>query len=139
MKITKLGLCVALAALMSLGAVFSADVQAAEYKLKVETKSLYKGALTGVSGKTVIIKHFTVPGGFVTGKHFHPGDVFVYVLEGELKIETEKGTATVRAGELYPEVPRLVMRGRNTSASVPAKFVVFQVGDTGKPMMIKAK
>ncbi len=39
----------------------------------------------------------------------------------------------------YPEVPRLVMRGKNASTSVPAKFVVFQVGDTGKPMMVKAK
>ena len=139
MKITKLGLCVALAGVMSLGAAFGADVQAAEYKLKVETKSLYESALTGVDGKTVIIKHFTVPPGFVSAKHFHPGDVFVYVLEGALTVETEKGTATVRAGELYPEVPRLVMRGKNASTSVPAKFVVFQVGDTGKPMMVKAK
>ena len=81
MEITKLGLCVALAGVMSLGAAFGADVQAAEYKLKVETKSLYESALTGVDGKTVIIKHFTVPPGFVSAKHFHPGDVFVYVLE----------------------------------------------------------
>ena len=139
MEKTKLGLAVALAGVMSLGAAFGLDVQAAEYKPKVETKSLYQGALTGVDGRTVIIKHFTVPPGFVGGKHFHPADVFVYVLEGELTVETEKGSLTVRAGELYPEVPGMVMRGKNLSTSVPAKFVVFQVGETGKPMMIKAK
>ena len=139
MEKTKLGLAVALAGVMSLGAAFGQDVQAAEYKPKVETKSLYQGALTGVDGRTVIIKHFTVPPGFVGGKHFHPADVFVYVLEGELTVETEKGSLTVRAGELYPEVPGMVMRGKNLSTSVPAKFVVFQVGETGKPMMIKAK
>ena len=33
----------------------------------------------------------------------------------------------------------MVMRGKNGSTSVPAKFLVFQVGNTGKPMMIKAK
>ena len=139
MAITKLGLALALAGVLSLGAAFSLDVQAAEYKPKAEVKSLHEGALTGVYGKTVIIKHFTLPAGFVGEKHFHPADVFVYVLEGELTVETEKGALTVRAGELYPEVPGMVMRGKNLSTSVPAKFVVFQVGDTGKPMMIKAK
>ncbi len=139
MEITKLGLALALAGVMSLGAAFSLDVQAAEYKPKAVSKSLYKGALNGVDGKTVIIKHFTFPAGFVGGKHFHPADVFVYVLEGELTVETEKGTRTIKAGELYPEVPGMVMRGKNVSTSVPAKIVVFQVGDAGKPMMIKAK
>ena len=33
----------------------------------------------------------------------------------------------------------MVMRGKNASTSVPAKFLVFQVGGTVKPMMIKAK
>ncbi len=139
MKITRLGHAPALAGVMLLGAAFSLDVQAAEYKPKAEVKALYESALAGVDGKTVIIKHFTVPAGFVGGKHFHPGNVFVYVLEGELTVETEQGVHTVRAGELYPEVPGMVMQGRNASTSVPAKFVVFQIGDTGKPMMIKAK
>ncbi len=102
-------------------------------------KPLYEGALSGVEGKTVIIKHFTLPAGFVGGKHFHPADVFVYVLEGEGTIETENGVITISAGELYPEVPGMVMRAKNLSATGPTKIVVFQVGDTGKPMMIKAK
>ncbi len=139
MKITKLGHALALAGVLSLGAAFSLDVQAAEYKPKAEVKALHEGALTGVDGKTVIIKHFTLPAGFVGGKHFHPADVFVYVLEGELTVETEKGVLTIRAGEIYPEVPGMVMVGKNVSADKPTKIVVFQVGDTGKPMMIKAK
>jgi len=139
MEITKLGLALGLAGILSLGAASSLDAQAAEYKTKAEVKTLYKGALTGVDGKTIIVKHFTIPAGFVGGKHFHPADVFVYVLEGELTVETEKGVLTVPAGELYREVPGMVMRGKNVSTSGPAKFVVFQVGDTGKPMMVKAK
>ena len=139
MKITKLGLAFALAGILSLGTAYSLDVQAAEYKSKAVAKTLHKSALTGVDSKTVIIKHFTLPAGFVGGKHFHPADVFVYVLEGEFTVETEKGTLTVRAGELYPEVPDMVMRAKNVSTSAPTKILVFQVGDTGKPMMIKAK
>ncbi len=95
--------------------------------------------MTGVDGKTAIIKHFTLPAGFVGGKHFHPADVFVYVLEGEFTVETEKGVLTIPAGEIYPEVPGNVMVGKNVSADNPTKIVVFQVGDTGKPTMIKAK
>ncbi len=139
MEITKLGLALALAGVLSLGTAFSLDVQAAEYKPKVEVKSLHKGVLTGDDSKTVIIKHLTLPAGLVGGKHFHPADVFVYVLEGEITVETEKGVLTVPAGELYPEVPGVVMRAKNVSTSVPTKVLVFQVGDTGKPMMIKAK
>ncbi len=139
MKITKLGHALALAGVLSLGAAFSLDVQAAEYKPKAEVKALHEGALTGVDGKTVIIKHFTLPAGFVGGKHFHPADVFVYVLEGELTVETEKGVLTIPAGEIYPEVPGMVMVGKNVSADKATKIVVFQVGETGKPMMIKAK
>ena len=139
MEITKLGLTLALAGVLSLGAAFSQDVQAAEYKTKAVAKSLYKGALNSDGSKTVVVKHFALPAGFVGGKHFHPADVFVYVLEGEFTVETEKGKRTFTAGELYPEVPGMVMRARNLSTSAPTKIVVFQVGDTGKPMMIKAK
>ena len=139
MKITKLGLALALAGVLSLGAALSLDVRSAEYKSKAVVKSLYEGALPGVDGKTVIVKHFTLPAGFVGGKHFHSGDVFVYVLEGELAVETESGTITIGEGELYQEVPGMVMVGKNLSTSAAAKIVVFQVGDTGKPMMVKVE
>ncbi len=138
MKISKLGYALALTGVLSLAAAFSLDAQAAEYKPKAEVKSLHEGALTGVEGKNVIIKHFTLPAGFVGGKHFHPADVFVYVLEGALTVETEGGVQTISAGELYPEVPGMVMVGKNISADNPTKILVFQVGDAGKPMMVKA-
>ncbi len=138
MKIIKLGHALALAGVLSLGTTFSLDVQAAECKPKAGVKSLHEGALTGVDGKNVIIKHFTLPPGFVGGKHFHPADVFIYVLEGALTVETEKGVQTISAGELYPEVPGMVMADKNLSADKPTKIVVFQVGDAGKPMMVKA-
>jgi len=37
------------------------------------------------------------------------------------------------------EVPDMVMVGKNVSADNSTKLVVFQVGDAGKPMLIKAK
>lgn len=111
-----------------------------EYKPKVKATPLLETPLAGVKGKTVIIKHFEIPPGFVGAKHFHPGPVFVYVLEGQLTIDTEvAGRQTIKAGELYQEPIRAVMQGRNLSTTDAAKIIVFQVGDEGKPMMIKAK
>ena len=139
MNATKLGLGLVLAGALSLGTAFAMDEQAAEYKPpKAVATPLVESTLVGVDGKTVIIKHFTLPAGFVGGKHFHPGAVFVYVLEGTLTIQTANRTITVSEGEVYEETPQVVMWAENMSASEPVKLVVFQVGDTGKPMMIKA-
>ncbi len=139
MKITKLRHALALAGVLSLGSAFSLDVQSAEYKPKAEVTKLLRVPLAGVEGKEVVIKHFSLPSGFVGGKHLHPGPVFVYVLEGELSIETDAGIETISAGKLYREELRQTMRAKNLSTTDAAKIVVFQVGDEGKPMMVKVK
>lgn len=111
-----------------------------EYKPKVTVKTLVQESLAGVKGKKVVIKHFSAPPGFVGGKHFHTGSVYVYVLEGALTIEVKgQGIQTVSAGGIYKEPLGRVMQARNLSAKDWAKFVVFQISDEGKPMMIKAK
>lgn len=105
----------------------------------MKVTSLVKIPLAGVKGKDVIIKRFEFPSNFVGGKHWHPGPVFVYVLEGELTVKTDQGVQTVKAGEVYVETPRISMRIKNLSATGALKIVVFQIGDADKPMMIKAK
>lgn len=111
-----------------------------EYRPKVTVKTLVQESLAGVKGKRVIIKHFSVPPGYVGGKHSHTGSVYVYVLEGALTIEVKgQGTRTVPAGGVYNEPLGRVMRARNLSAKGWTRFVVFQIGDEDKPMMIKAK
>ncbi len=139
MKRTALILSVAMAGAISLGAFGAHDVKADqhEYKPKMDVTPLLQVPLAGVEGKEVIIKHFSLPPGFVGGKHFHPGPVFVYVLEGEISIETDAGIETISAGQVYREELRQTMLGKNLSTTDAAKIVVFQVGDEGKPMMIK--
>ncbi len=87
----------------------------------------------------MIVKHVAFPAKFVGGKHMHPGPVFVYVLEGEFTVKLAGGTKTFKAGELYAEGINAAMIGRNLSASDDLELLVFQVGDIGKPMMIKVK
>lgn len=137
MKATKLGLVLVIA--LSLGAAFSQYARTQEYKPKAEAKTLAKGPLVGVDDQTVVIKHISFGPGFVSKKHFHTGTVFVYILEGTLTVNTNNGKRTVSKGELVQEIPKQVTWVENMSAGKPLKFVVFQVGETGKPMMMKAK
>ncbi len=114
-------------------------VQAAEkeYITAAKTKTLVQEPLAGVDGKEVIIKHFAIPPEFVGGKHMHPASVYVYVLKGELTVETEGETLTFKAGEIYPEPLHRSMVGKNLSTTDGLELLVFQIGDIGKPMMVK--
>ncbi len=139
MKKTKRLLSTALASAMLFGMAGFQAADAQEYVSKARAKTLHKAPLQGVAGKEVIVKHFAAPANFVGGKHMHPGPVFVYVLEGELTVELASGTKTFKAGELYPEDINTAMVGRNLSATDDLELLVFQVGEIGKPMMLKVK
>ena len=72
-----------------------------EYIPEAKATTLLETPLAGVEGKTVIIKHFEFPPGHVGGWHTHSGPVFVYVLEGEITIDTENTERrTIAVGEL---------------------------------------
>ncbi len=131
------GTALAAAMIVGMASFHSAHAQQA-YVPKAKVKTLHQAPLPGVEGKEVIIKHFGLPPGFVGGRHSHPGPVYVYVLKGEFNVETKSGTKTYKAGQLYPESLDQVMQARNLSASDDLELLVFQVGDIGKPMMIKA-
>ncbi len=138
-KVWKLVLVVAFA----LGAFAMSSPEAGaqtEYKPKVNATTLADAPLIGVAGRKVIIKHFEIPPGYVGGKHFHLGQVFVYVLEGEITLEMEgDAPLTLKPGELFQEPLGRVMRGKNLSADDAVKIVVFQIGEEGKPMMVKVE
>jgi quercetin dioxygenase-like cupin family protein len=139
MRKTKLLLGTTLALGMLTGMASFQAAGAEEYVTKARAKTLHKAPLQGVEGKEVIVKHFGIPAEFVGGKHMHPGPVFVYVLEGELTVKLAGGTKTFKAGELYAEGINEAMVAKNLSASDDLELLVFQVGDIGKPMMIKVK
>ncbi len=131
-----------LALLCAVGAVTfqTASAGQEEYKPKAKVTPLVEKPLEGVDGRTVLIRHFELPPNFEGGRHIHPGPVFVYVLDGELTVDVDgMERQSFKAGEVYEEPIGRVMQGRNLSSTNPAKIVVFQVGEAGKPMMIKAQ
>ena len=134
-----LGIPLTLAVIMGMACFQTTAAQEKEHISKALMTELYKAPLQGVDGKEIIVAHFAAPPGFVGGKHMHPGPVFVYVLEGELTMELEGETKTFKQGELYPEAINAAMLPKNLSTSNDLEILVFQVGDIGKPMMIKVE
>ena len=103
-------------------------------------KSLLKTPLAGIAGKEANVVLFDVGPGWKIGNHFHPGHVFVYMIRGSIKIEVEGEPARVIGpGDVLHELPDRNMVANNISSSKGAKFLVFQVGDIGKPVTVKVE
>ncbi len=140
---TSLIFTVVLAGTIASGMATSQDLRAHEQEMQVPKATitpLLKATLPGMEGKVVNIVHISAPPGFVTAKHFHPGQVFVYVLEGAITIEME-GDAPLKLGpgDVFQEPPGKSMVGKNLSSTHGAKLVVFQIGDKGKPLTVEAE
>ncbi len=129
------------AALVTLAIVSQvAEAEQHEYVPEAKVTPLVEEKLEGVQDREVVIKRFEIEPGFVGGRHSHTGPVYVYVANGELTVDVDgAGRSVVKAGEIYKEPIGRVMQGRNLSTTNSLTLVVFQVGEPGKPMMIKAK
>lgn len=66
--------------------------------------------------------------------HTHPSPVYVYVVEGEVTLEVEGETKTVKAGEAVAEPLDARMRAINTTDQ-PAHAVVFQISPKEKAFL----
>ncbi|MBS9403518.1 cupin domain-containing protein [Halomonas sp. TRM85114] len=92
--------------------------------------------LEGMEGMEAKIMLFEVDSDWVTERHTHPGQLFVYVLEGSVEVAVEGDEPKlVSAGEAFYERPDTPMVGR-TASSEGAKFIVFNVGRTGEPITV---
>ncbi len=71
------------------------------------------------------------------GKHRHPVDTFVYVLDGTLTLEEEgKGPCTLNAGEVVHEVPTGIYNATHTTLTSPATVLVVSLGEKDQPFAV---
>ncbi len=111
-----------------------------EYVTTGEVTTVLQDSLFAIEGKEVNILMTEFPPGWVGGRHYHTGDVFVYVLEGTFVVDVEgEERQTFGPGQVYHEALNRVMQARNLSTAEPTKILVFQVGDKGELLMIKAR
>ena len=88
-------------------------------------------------GREVHIILTEVEPGFETERHLHPGHLFIYVLDGVIEVHVEgEEPMKASAGEVLREPPNKPMVGRNVSSTEGARFILFQIGEVGKPLTV---
>lgn len=93
--------------------------------------------LSDIAGKDTNVVLFEVSPGWKIANHFHPAHIFIYILEGSIRIEVEgMEVQIISAGEVAYEVPNLNMVASNVSSTEGAKFIVFTVGNIGDPVTV---
>ena len=116
---------------------FAGAQGAAAHEIKPAVTKLLNQPLAGIAGKEANVVLFAVGPGWTIGKHTHPGHIFVYMLEGRLKIEVEgEPTQILSPGDVVYELPGPSMVANNVSSTKGARFLVFQVGDIGEPLTV---
>lgn len=96
--------------------------------------------LAGIAGKHATVYRAEFAPGASAGKHRHPVDTFVYVLDGTLTLEEEgKGPRTLTAGEVVHEVPTGIYNATNSSMTSPATVLVVSLGEKDQPFAVPVK
>ena len=111
-----------------------------EYISTAKQEVVLRDELIAFPGKEAHILRVEFPAGWVGERHYHTGDVFVYVVEGEFVVDIEgEGRQRFGPGEVYHEAVNTVMQARNPSTEVATKVILFQVGEKEEPLMILAE
>ena len=97
--------------------------------------SLLNRRLQLAEGKDVIIDRVSLPPNTELSKRWHPGETFVYVMQGAIEV-TPEAAAEMRAGEgELLEVPyRQTYSARTTEAG--ASLLMFRIHDADQPKRI---
>jgi len=91
--------------------------------------------LLAAPGKEVVMSTVEYPPGGGSPSHRHDAQVFVYVLEGHVKMQVKGGPLlTLGPGETFYESPTDIhVVSANASTTEPAKILAILIKDKGKP------
>jgi quercetin dioxygenase-like cupin family protein len=121
--------------------VLSGAAHAGEGKAPDATvNDLMTKAVAGASGKEVRMLTVEYLAGGASLAHRHNAQVFVYVLEGAVKMQVAGGPLrTLGPGETFYEGPDDIHTvSANASATKPARILVFMIKDAGAPVSLPA-
>jgi quercetin dioxygenase-like cupin family protein len=93
----------------------------------------------GVPGREVVQVRVDFAPGVAFGKHRHPGEEIVYVIEGLLEYEVEgKPPVTLKAGEVLFISAGTIHAARNVGSRNAAELATYVV-EKGKPLVVLVK
>ena len=93
----------------------------------------------GAPGREVIQVRVELAPGVAFGKHTHPGEEVIYMLEGTLEYEVEgRPPITLKAGEVLFIPARTIHSARNPGKTNGAELATYLV-EKGKPLLTMVK
>ena len=93
----------------------------------------------GAPGREVIQARVELAPGVAFGKHWHPGEEIIYVLEGALEYQVEgRPPVTLRAGDVLFIPARTIHAARNVGRVNGAELATYVV-EKGKPLVVTVK
>jgi len=131
---------VSIVAATAVGTLAVQSLGAGENPPKAKSTLLLEQKLEGLPGYKVQVVIVDGPPGWVGSKHYHPGHLFGYVIEGTYQVNFEgMASRTIPAGEVFYENPNSVMRSKNASSTEGSKQIVFQVLPEDQPGAFSVK
>ena len=92
-----------------------------------------------VPGREVVMAMVELPPGSQEGRHTHPAEAYVFVLEGTITLENEgQPTATLKAGDVFFVAPGKIHQAINNGKATAKLAAVFVV-EKGKPLTTQAQ
>ena len=92
-----------------------------------------------IPGREAVMAIVELPPGSAEGRHTHPAEVYAFVQEGTISLETEGNpTVTLKAGDVFHIKPGQIHQAIN-EGSVTAKLAAVFVAEKGKPLTTPAK
>jgi quercetin dioxygenase-like cupin family protein len=102
--------------------------------VKTQPKQVETTPLTGDPSREVKIINVILPPGADSGRHYHHGDQYTTVQEGEIRIDIDgQGPHVLKAGEALHLDPMVWHRTQNLSGR-QARTTEFFIVEKGKPL-----
>ena len=94
-------------------------------------ENLFRDSLALAGNVEAVVSYLEVPANSALPPHYHPGEEFVYLIEGSGQVTIEDSTWTVNQGE-FQRIPFKAPHSFATQDQ-PAIIVVFRAHEKGQP------
>jgi quercetin dioxygenase-like cupin family protein len=116
---------------------YSVISQESEEPAAQYNRILFQSTIEPDNGTDVLIREAYFPPGWKAPRHYHNGNLFIYVIEGEFEVTMEPlGRKVYARGEALQMKAGVTMDARNPSNKNPLKLSVFQVGKPNDPFVV---
>ena len=125
--------CIGLAGLVLAGCAIPGDPAATTPP--PGSNQMLRAPISGAAGYEVIISDVVIPAGEAVPRHYHPGEEFLYLIEGSaIHVEEGKPDIELKAGDAYVIEPEAIHAPRGGPDG--ARAIVFRAHVAGKPERI---